>query len=96
MVEHYLTHVFPNGYKAQVVAVSREAAVRYKTYIDAAIVAAIAALEKDNPNSIDLDRLKKLQADVIISGGHNDLPHIKAYADKSRHDNEHQELQASF
>ncbi len=30
MVDHYLTHVFPNGYKAQVVAVSREAAVRYK------------------------------------------------------------------
>ncbi|MFH1974045.1 MAG: HsdR family type I site-specific deoxyribonuclease [Pseudomonadota bacterium] len=86
MVEHYLTHVFPNGYTAQVVAVSREAAVRYKTYIDAAIVEAIAALVKDNPNSIDLDRLKKLQTDVIISGGHNDLPHIKAYADKSRHE----------
>ena len=33
MVEHYLTHVFPNGYKAQVVATSREAAVRYKTHI---------------------------------------------------------------
>ena len=30
MVEHYLTHVFPNGFKAQVVATSREAAVRYK------------------------------------------------------------------
>ena len=28
MVKHYLPHVFPNGYKAQVVAVSREAAVR--------------------------------------------------------------------
>ncbi|HBE22024.1 MAG TPA: restriction endonuclease subunit R, partial [Verrucomicrobiales bacterium] len=28
MVEHYLTHVFPNGYKAQIVATSREAAVR--------------------------------------------------------------------
>jgi type I restriction enzyme R subunit len=28
MVEHYLTHVFSNGYKAQIVAVSREAAAR--------------------------------------------------------------------
>ena len=37
MVEHYLTHVFPNGYKAQVVATSREAAVRYKTHLDAAL-----------------------------------------------------------
>ncbi len=86
MVKHYLAHVFPNGYKAQVVAVSREAAVRYKTHIDAALTKAIAALEKDNPNKIDLARFKKLQTDVIISGGHNDLPHIKAYADKPKHE----------
>jgi len=86
MVEHYLTHVFPNGYKAQVVAVSREAAVRYKTYIDEALVDAIAALENDNPNNIDLERLKRLKTDVIISGGHNDLPHLKAHSDKSKHE----------
>ena len=36
LVEHYVAFVFPNGFKAQVVAVSREAAVRYKTAIDAA------------------------------------------------------------
>ena len=86
MVRHYLAHVFPNGYKAQVVAVSREAAVRYKTYIDAALAEAIAALEKSNPNGIDLAQLKKLQTDVIISGGHNDLPHLKEFADKSKHE----------
>jgi type I site-specific restriction-modification system R (restriction) subunit len=42
MVEHYLTHVFPNGYKAQIVATSREAAVRYKRHIDAAIAKALS------------------------------------------------------
>lgn len=31
MVRHYLTHVFPNRFKAQIVASSREAAVRYKS-----------------------------------------------------------------
>ena len=36
MVDHYLTHVFPNGYKAQIVATSREAAVRYKKHVDTA------------------------------------------------------------
>jgi len=41
MVQHYLTHVFPNGFKAQVVATSREAAVRYKKHIDAALKEAI-------------------------------------------------------
>ena len=49
MVAHYLTHVFPNGYKAQIVATSREAAVRYKKHVDAAVADAIAALEKANP-----------------------------------------------
>jgi type I restriction enzyme, R subunit len=46
MIAHYLTHVFPNGYKAQVVVTSREAAVRYKKHLDAALTAAIADLEK--------------------------------------------------
>ena len=59
MVRHYLTHVFPNGYKAQVVATSREAAVRYKKHLDAALTETIAKLEKSNPNGLDLEQLKK-------------------------------------
>jgi type I restriction enzyme R subunit len=86
MVSHYLTHVFSNGYKAQVVATSREAAVRYKNYLDGALTAAIADLEKTNPNRLDLDRLRELRTDVIISGSHNDLPHIKAFSDSSKHE----------
>jgi type I restriction enzyme R subunit len=86
MVTHYLTHVFPNGYKAQVVATSREAAVRYKKHIDNALAAAVVDLEKANPQKLDIDQLKRLTTDVIISGGHNDLPHLKAYADKSKHE----------
>ena len=85
MVDHYLTHVYPNGYKAQVVATSREAAVRYKKHIDRVLSAAIVNLERDNPLDLDLDQLKTMQTDVIISGGHNDLPHLKEYSDKSRH-----------
>lgn len=34
MIEHYLTHIYPNGYKAQIVASSQKAAVRYKKIID--------------------------------------------------------------
>ncbi|MBG0779764.1 MAG: type I restriction endonuclease subunit R, partial [Desulfotignum balticum] len=85
MVDHYLTHVFPNGYKAQVVASSREAAVGYKKYIDAALTAAVTELKKANPRGLDLAQLEKLHTDVVISGGHNDLPHLKAFADKSQH-----------
>src|SRR5438552_4960081 len=85
MVTHYLTHVFPNGYKAQIVASSREAAVRYKTYVDRALANAIARLEASNPDGIDLDRLRRLRTDVIISGGHNDPLHLKAFSDSAKH-----------
>lgn len=86
MIQHYLTHVFPNGYKAQIVATSREAAVRYKKYIDASLEKAIAELERANPRRLDVELLKRLKTDVIISGGHNDPLHIKAYIDKSKHE----------
>lgn len=46
MVTHYLTHVFPNGYKAQIVATSREAAARYKDYVDEALVEIRAELKR--------------------------------------------------
>ncbi len=32
MLRHYITHILPNGYKAQVVAYSRRAAIRYQEY----------------------------------------------------------------
>src|SRR5690606_38779898 len=86
MVDHYLTHVFPNGYKAQVVATSREAAVRYKKHIDAALAAALAKLEQANPSGLDLARLRAMETDVIVSAGHNDLPHLKVYSDSRRHE----------
>lgn len=34
IIEHYETHIKPNGFKAQVVAVTREAAVTYKEFFD--------------------------------------------------------------
>jgi len=85
MVEHYVRFVFPNGFKAQVVAVSREAAARYKTALDAALAAKVAELEKRNPLAINVDRLRSLETAVVISGSHNDLPHIRAYTDPGYH-----------
>jgi type I restriction enzyme R subunit len=86
MVQHYLQCIFPNGYKAQVVATSREAAVRYKEHLDAALAEEIAKLEQGNPHRLNLDRLKRLKTDVVISGSHNDLPHLKQYSNSTRHD----------
>jgi len=85
MVAHYVMHVFPNGYKAQIVATSREAAVRYKGYVDTALTDTLAALEKANPLKLDIERLKKLKTDVVISGSHNDELHLKAFTDAGKH-----------
>ena len=86
MVKHYLEHVFPNGYKAQVVATSREAAVRYKKHLDAALATKLAELEQANAGKLDLECLKAMKTDVVISGNHNDLPHLKEYSNLSRHE----------
>lgn len=85
MVNHYLTHVFPNGYKAQIVATSREAAVRYKKHVDEAIQAALAEAEARGATPEGLEPLRQLKSDVVISGTHNDELHLKAYTDASRH-----------
>ncbi|MFA7172718.1 MAG: HsdR family type I site-specific deoxyribonuclease [Kiritimatiellia bacterium] len=96
MVQHYLMHVYPNKYKAQVVASSREAAVRYKRWLDASIRLSLWMLKKNNPNDLDLEQLKRFKTDVIISGDHNDLPHLKKYADKSQHKKSIQSFKLSF
>ena len=84
MVHHYLNYVFPNGFKAQVVASSRVAAVRYKKHIDNALDASVTKLNLSNPMGLDLERIRKLQTDVVISGVHSDLPYLKKYTDKTR------------
>ena len=85
MMAHYVQHVFPSGYKAQVVATSREAAVRYKTALDEALQEIVSNLRKSNPRSIDVDLLASLETAVVISGSHNDPPHIKAHTDAAAH-----------
>lgn len=96
MVEHYTRFVFPNGFKAQVVAVSREGAVRYKTALDAALQEMVAELHKRNPYGINVDLLETLETAVVISGSHNDKPHIKAYTNKAHHDRSIQRFKLPF
>jgi len=64
ILEHYKTHIQPNGFKAQIVTPSREAAVRYKHALDA---------------------LGAPESAVIISGDHNDKPHIAEHTNSSKH-----------
>lgn len=85
MVSHYVEQIFSGGFKAQIVANSRFAAVRYKAAIDAALKNKIAELEIDNPMLVNLDGLRTLEATVVISGSHNDELEIKAYTNGDYH-----------
>ena len=96
MVDHYVAQVFPNGFKGQVVACSREAAAKYKKALDLAVSEKVEALEASQGKldlgtgvslTINLDRLRMMETAVVISGGsHNDKPDLKALSDSRDHE----------
>ncbi|WP_018174068.1 MULTISPECIES: type I restriction endonuclease subunit R [unclassified Thioalkalivibrio] len=68
MVRHYLEHIFPNGFKAQVVCHSKLAAVRYQQAIHRALAETVAALRAaPNPDEEKIRRIEFLKAAVVIS-----------------------------
>ena len=85
MLRHYVQHVFPNGFKAQVVATSREAAVRYKKYLDAALQTLSTELAQSNPQQIKLELLQTIETAVVISGDRNDSTEVKKYTQETYH-----------
>jgi type I restriction enzyme R subunit len=85
MINHYVEQIFSGGFKAQIVANSRIAAVRYKAAIDEALKAKIAELKADNPMLVNIEKLTELETAVVISGSHNDELEIKAYTNSQYH-----------
>jgi type I restriction enzyme R subunit len=68
MVAHYLRHIFPNGFKAQVVTNSKKAALVYKRYLDEALHKAIAEESAKSPMDLDLvKRMRFLKTAVVLS-----------------------------
>jgi len=92
MLEHYISHIFPNNFKAQVVAVSREAAIRYKKAFDELLnnnnwlEAFVAELEGKSQAKVNIEQLNKLKTEVVISGSPNDEPEMREYTDENKHD----------
>jgi type I restriction enzyme R subunit len=77
LVKHYFENIFDNGFKAQVVASSRVAAVRYKQYIDKAVNEYIAEYEKQpNADPARIVRMKFLSSVVRITWLNNDNPQV--------------------
>jgi type I restriction enzyme, R subunit len=82
MLKHYVEQVFPNGYKAQVVCVSKEAAHRYRLAFDTAIKEMIEELKAKADSKVSAEDFQKIETAVIISDvTHNDTPDLKQYSD---------------
>jgi len=82
MVRHYLDHIFPNGFKAQVVCQSKLAAVRYQAAIKRALAEHIETLKLATPPDAELiRRMEFLRAVVVISSDGTNEP---AYVTEAR------------
>lgn len=81
MLRHYVEHILPNGFKAQVVAVSRRAAIRYCEALREARDELVAELKSLHPGLLDLDddAIGKLDRDKAFRvRAHRFLPTIEA------------------
>ena len=81
IMEHYISDILPNGFKAMVVVSSILAAVRYKVYIEKELIPKYIAKEEQKPESErDEDLLAKLRIlkvrAVVSSSGNNEPEYI--------------------
>lgn len=67
LVEHYVENIMPDGFKAQVVSVSKRAAMRYKTAIDDALKEYIKKAEAKGTAEEDLTLMRFLKSAVVVS-----------------------------
>lgn len=67
LVKHYIENIMPDGFKAQVVTISKRAALRYKTAIDAALLDYAAQAEKDGLAAEVLKLMRFLKSAVVVS-----------------------------
>lgn len=80
MLRHYVDAVLPNGFKAQVVATSRRAAIRYRIAFEKARDELVAELVALDPRLLDLspDDVDKLsESEQFLVRAHTHLPLLR-------------------
>jgi type I restriction enzyme R subunit len=81
MLRHYVSRILPDGFKSQVVATSRVAAVRYQNALEEARDELVGELEALDPTllTLDDDAVDALDADAqLLVRAHRHLPRILA------------------
>ncbi|MCI4463894.1 MAG: type I restriction endonuclease subunit R, partial [Caldisericum sp.] len=82
MINHYVSKIFPNGFKAQVVTVSREACRRYKKALEKALNEKVEELRQVNPALAE--KLSKVRVEAVFSGAQNDPVEYNEFTDVRR------------
>jgi type I restriction enzyme R subunit len=75
---HYREHVLPDGYKAQVVAIDREACALYKEALDATIAKSLVTVEGLSEEEAKL-RAGEMSLAIYTPGQHDQVQHKKVY-----------------
>lgn len=81
MLRHYVARILPDGFKAQVVATSRLAAVRYQQALETARDELVGELESLSPSllALDEDQIDGLEPDTqFLVHAHRHLDRIRA------------------
>lgn len=78
IVKHYLEHIYPNKFKAQVVCFSKLAAVRYQAAIHLALSEYVQKISNESePDVAKIKEIQFIKAAVVISGdGTNEAAYI--------------------
>ncbi|HGG0417177.1 TPA: type I restriction endonuclease subunit R [Clostridium sporogenes] len=85
IVNHYSKEILVNGFKAQVVCISKLATVKYKRFIDEAIGEKVKKLENNRVKDDDLiKKLKFLKTAIVISDDGNDPADMARLSKESR------------
>lgn len=100
IVEHYYNDILVNGFKAQVVASSIIAAVRYKYELEIAIQNKIAELKQSPEEEIDTEQLEQLEflkvATIVSSLGNNEPGYISKARREAKEMNAIENFKADF
>jgi len=100
IVEHYYKDILVNGFKAQVVASSIIAAVRYKYELEIAIKNKIAELKELPEGEIDEEQIQQLEflkvAAIVSSLGNNEQGYISKARREAKEMNAIENFKADF
>jgi len=100
IVEHYYKDILVNGFKAQVVASSIIAAVRYKYELEIAIKNKIAELKELPEGEIDEEQIQQLEflkvAAIVSSLGNNEPGYISKARNEAKEMNAIESFKADF